>query len=215
MLSFLKEGQLKPLGGESNLPAAEGEQAGSRADYLTVAGHGKKLQQSTMLLAILFVVGTAGVWVMIRKAAPSQAAAAEAQKKNDFAEIESAVAQLNGMQNEVSSQMKNVNTRLNHITQVGQVAVEDLKKNPFIIDVTSLANSANPAQKQALEDQMRRKAATFELWTISESPRGLSCMINDKVLYAGDAIDGFVVKEIRPTSVVLEQNDIRVELKIE
>jgi hypothetical protein len=214
MLSFLKEGQLKPLGGEPTLPPIEGQQAGStQSDYLTVAGHGKKLKQSTALLIIVFAVGTAGVWLMIRKAAPSQADAA--QKKNEVADIASAVAQLNGMQNEVTSQMKSVNTRLNHLKQVGQVGVEDLRKNPFIIDATAEAvNTSNAAQKQMLESLMRAKAASFELWSISASPRGISCMINDKVLYTGDHIEGFLVKEIRATSVLVEQNGIQAELKI-
>ena len=151
---------------------------------------------------------------MIRKAAPSQAAAA--QKPDEVAEIESAVAQLNGMQNEVNTQMKSVTTRLNHLSQVGQVGVEDLRKNPFIIDVTAEATgTTNLAQQQMLENQMRQRAAALELWTISESPRGISCMINDKVLYTGDTIDGFVVKEIRTNSVLVEQNGIQAELKID
>jgi preprotein translocase subunit SecG len=213
MLSFLKEGQLKPLG-EPELPANQAMEAGNQSDYLTVAGHGKKLKQSTTLLIILFVVGTAGVWMMIRKATPSQASAA--QKTNDVAEIESAVAQLNGMQNEVNTQMKSVTNRLNHLSQVGQVGVEDLRKNPFIIDATAeTAGGTNLAQKQMAESLMRQKAASFELWSVSESPRGLSCMINDKVLYTGDQIDGFVVKEIRPTGVLVEQNGIQAELKID
>ena len=160
MLSFLKEGQLKPLGGESSLPAIDGQDSGTKGEYLTVAGHGKKLKQSTTLLIILFVVGTAGVWLMIRKAAPSQASAS--QKKNDIAEIESAVAQLNGMQSEVNNQMKNVSARLNHITQVGQVAVEDLKKNPFIIDADVVGDPSNSAKRQILEDQIRRKERRHE-----------------------------------------------------
>jgi preprotein translocase subunit SecG len=213
MLSFLKEGQLKPLGGEPELPANQAMEGGDSSDYLTVAGHGKKLKQSTTLLIVLFVVGTLGVWMMIRKAAPSQAVAAE--KKNDVAEIEMAVAQLNGMQNEVNTQMKSVTSRLNHLSQVGQVGVEDLRKNPFIIDAMAEAGGTNLAQKEMHESLMRQKAAAFELWSISESPRGISCMINDKVLHAGDTIDGFVVKEIRPSSVIVEQNDIQVELKID
>jgi len=215
MLSFLKEGQLKPLGGgEPELPANQAAGGGAQGEYLTVAGHGQKLKQSTTLLVILFVVGTVGVWLMIRKAAPSQAAAA--QKHNDVAEIESAVAQLHGMQNEVNAQMKSVTNRLNHLSQVGQVGVEDLRKNPFVIDATAeAAGTTNQAQQQMLENQMRQKASALELWTISESPRGISCMINDKVLDTGEVINGFVVKDIRATSVLVEQNGIQAELKID
>jgi hypothetical protein len=40
-------------------------------------------------------------------------------------------------------------------------------------------------------------------------------MIGDKVLYVGDEISGFVVKEIHPNRVVLGWEDLTVELTIE
>jgi hypothetical protein len=215
MLSFLKEGRPKPASNEAKVPTAGGQESLSpQENYLTVAGHGKKLKQSTTLLIALFVVGTAGVWMMIRKAVPSQAAAA--QKKDEVVEIETAVAQLNGMQSEVSAQMKSVTARLNHLSKVGQIAVEDLRKNPFTRDIpVGEMNADNPVQKQFLEEQMRKKATGLELQGITASPHGACCMINDKVLYPGDVIEGFSIKEIRPAGVVVEQNGIQVELKME
>jgi hypothetical protein len=153
--------------------------------------------------------------MMIRKAVPSSAAAA-AQKKDEVAEIETAVAQLNGMQNEVSSQMKNVTARLNHLSEVGQIAVEDLRKNPFTRkELSAQVNADDPAQKQFREEQTREKAAGLQLWSITASPDGTRCMINDKLLLTGDKIAGFSVKKIKTASVIVEQNGIEVELKME
>jgi hypothetical protein len=216
MLSFQKQGQIHPAVGETKAPVAQQESSAEhRDDYLTVAGHEKKLKQSTIILIAVFVVGAFGVWMMIRKAVPSAAAAA--QKKDEVAEIEMAVAQLNGMQSEVSSQMKNVTARLNHLSEVGQIAVEDLRKNPFTREVPSgQMNADDPAQKQFLEEQIRRNAASLQLWSITASPgSGPRCMINDKLLHPGDKIEGFSVKEIRAASVIVEQNGIVVELKME
>jgi preprotein translocase subunit SecG len=215
MLSFQKQEQIHPAAGETKMPAAQQESsAAHRDDYLTVAGHEKKLKQGTIILMAVFVVGSLGVWMMIRKAIPSAAAAA--QKKDEIAEIETAVAQLNGMQNEVSSQMKNVTARLNHLSEVGQIAVEDLRKNPFMREQPSgQMNADDPARKQFLVEQVRRNAAGLQLWSITASPGGARCMINDKLLHPGDRIEGFSVKEIRTASVIVEQNGIGVELKME
>jgi preprotein translocase subunit SecG len=215
MLSFQKEEKIHPAVGETEMPVAQQESSAEhKDDYLTVAGHEKKLKQSTIILMAVFVVGALGVWMMIRKAVPSVAAAA--QKKDEVAEIEMAVAQLNGMQNEVNSQMKNVTARLNHLSEVGQIAVEDLRKNPFMREEPSdRMNADSPAQKQFLEEQARRNAAVLQLWSITASPRGARCMINDKLLHPGDKIEGFSIKEIRTASVIVEQNGIQVELKME
>lgn len=215
MLSFQKQGQIHPAVGETKTPAAQQESSvAHRDDYLTVAGREKKLKQSTIILMAVFVVGAFGVWMMIRKAVPSAAAAA--QKKDEVAEIEMAIAQLNGMQSEVSGQMKNVTARLNHLSEVGQIAVEDLRKNPFTREEPSgQMNADDPTQKQFLEEQARRNAAGLQLWSITASPSGARCMINDKLLHPGDTIEGFSVKEIRTASVIMEQNGIKVELKME
>jgi hypothetical protein len=78
MLSFQKQEQIHPAVGETKTPVAQQESsAAHRDDYLTVAGHEKKLKQSTIILIAVFVVGALGVWMMIRKAIPSAAAAAQ------------------------------------------------------------------------------------------------------------------------------------------
>ncbi|MBN2512336.1 MAG: hypothetical protein JXB18_05310 [Sedimentisphaerales bacterium] len=213
MLSFLKDGQTIPASADMNQTDSNGDSVTRQEDYLTVAGHSKKLKQSTILLIALFVIGGLSVLVMVKKATPSQAAAA--QQKDEQLEIETAIAQLSGMQNEVNKEMKNVTGRLNHLSEVGQIAVKDLKKNPFTREMTAGEVSLdNRTQMQILMEQARKQAAGLELWSITASPRGACCMINDKVLYIGDEINGFKVTEIGKQSVTLERDGARVELKM-
>ncbi|HML75478.1 MAG TPA: hypothetical protein PKB02_13395 [Anaerohalosphaeraceae bacterium] len=213
MLSFLKDGQTLPASADMN-PSDTSEGSVTRQeDYLTVAGHSKKLKQSTILLIALFAIGGISVLLMVKKATPSQAAAA--QQKEEQLEIETAIAQLSGMQSEVNKEMKNVTGRLNHLSEVGQIDVKDLKKNPFTREMTSGEISLdNRTQMQILMEQARKQAAGLELWSITASPRGACCMINDKVLYAGDEINGFKVSEIGKQKVTLERDGARVELKM-
>ena len=130
MLSYLKEGQSKsPAAPQTQTDAAGEDAALSRQDdYLTVSGHGQKLRQSTLLLMALFAVGVLGVWFMIKKTTPAQAAAAN---DDDQMQIEAAIAQLNGMQSEMNTQMDSVVGRFYQYSNVGQIGVNELKKNPF------------------------------------------------------------------------------------
>lgn len=213
MLSFLKDGQTIPASADMN-PSDTSEGSVTRQeDYLTVAGHSKKLKQSTILLIALFAIGGISVLLMVKKATPSQAAAA--QQKEEQLEIETAIAQLSGMQSEVNKEMKNVTGRLNHLSEVGQIDVKDLRKNPFTREMTAgEANLDNRTQMQILMEQARKQAAGLELWSITASPRGACCMINDKVLYVGDETNGFKVSEIGKQTVTLERDGARVELKM-
>jgi preprotein translocase subunit SecG len=218
MLSFLKENQ-------SRIPAADqapvdtgGENAAlsHQQDYLTVSGHGQKLRQSTVLLIALFAVGALGVWFMIKKTTPVQAAAAN----DDQTQLEAAIAQLNGMQSEMNTQMDSIVGRFYQVSNVGQIGVDELKKNPFkrelgagqtTIDEIDLRRT----QQQLLEDKMRRATAGMQLWSVTATPRGDCCMINDKVLYVGDTIDGLTVKTIDKKSVVLELDSLSFQLKMD
>ncbi len=213
MLSFLKDGQTLPASADMGGSDTSEGSVTRQEDYLTVAGHSKKLKQSTILLIALFVIGGISVLLMVKKATPSQAAAA--QQKDEQMEIETAIAQLSGMQNEVNKEMKNVTGRLNHLSEVGQIDVKDLRKNPFTRELSAgEINLDNRTQMQILMEQARKQAAGMELWSITASPRGACCMINDKVLYAGDEINGFKVSEIGKQSVTLERDGARVELKM-
>lgn len=218
MLSYLKENQSRIPAADQAPAEAVGENAalGHPENYLTVSGHGQKLRQSTILLIVLFVVGGLGVWFMIKKTTPVQAAAVN----DDQTQLEAAIAQLNGMQSEMNTQMDSIVGRFYQFSNVGQIGVDELKKNPFKRELGANQaeieeNDHRRTQQQIIEDKVRRASAGMQLWSVTATPRGDCCMIDDKVLYVGDEINGLTVKTIEKKLVVLELDGISVQLKMD
>lgn len=218
MLSYLKDGQTQiPAANPTSADGTELDAALSKQeDYLTVAGHSKKLRQSTILLLVLFGVGVLGVWFMIKKTAPAQAATPAVDEQ---AQLEAAIAQLNGMQSEVNTKMDSVVNRFYQSSNVGQISVDELKKNPFKLEQTASTaiddETLNRNKRTLLEDKVRRAAAGLQLWSVTETPRGICCMINDKVLYVGDSINGLTIKSIDNKIVGLELDGITIQMKMD
>ena len=218
MLSYLKDNQ-------SQIPASADMSADADApdmpltgqpEYLTVSGHGQKLRQSTILLIVLFGVGALGVWFMVKKTTPAQAVTAN----DDQTQLEAAIAQLNNMQSEMNTQMDSVVGRFYQFSSVGQVDVSDLKKNPFRRELGAAFGEDEfdrdrQNQKLLAEDKARRAAAALQLWSITATPRGVCCMINDKVLYVGDEINGLTITNIENKAVTLELEHVSVQLKMD
>ena len=81
-------------------------------------------------------------------------------------------------------------------------------------------HASNPSgtgtQQQA---QIRQEAQVIgmgmELWSITATPKGMCCMIDDKVLYQGDTYRNMTVKSIAKKVVTLEYKGIDVELKMD
>lgn len=215
MLSFLNDGQGQTPAGQAESP--QDQQDGSlcrQDDFLTVSGHGKKLRQSTVMLAVLFVAAAGVVWFMVKKTVPASAEAAPSQ---DQAQLDAALAQLNTMQMEVNSQMDSVVGKFYQFNNVEQVSVDELKKNPFKREQNgSAAGTGAPVDDElkSLRENARLRAATMQVWSITSTARGKCCMINEKLLYTGDSINGMTVKEIGPKTVTLDYHGVLVELKM-
>jgi hypothetical protein len=132
--------------------------------------------------------------------------------------LEAALAQLNTMQNEMDTQMNSVAGRFYQFHNVNQVGVDELKKNPFKreLDYSPASGSSNPSQQLA---QIRQEADVIsmglELWSITATPKGACCMLDDKVLYEGDTYKEMTVKSIADKKVTLEYKGIPIELKMD
>ncbi len=219
MLSYLQEGHAQEPDGDTTSdgqPVADqaGDQPVSQqSDYLTVSGYGQKLRQSTLLLIAVFGIGALGVWFMVKKTTPVQALAAD----NDQSQLDAAIAQLNGMQSEMNTQMDSAVGRFYQSSSVGQIGVDELKKNPFKREAGSGVSvvSELDLQQRRLEGQIRQIAAGLQLWSITATPRGVCCMINDKVLYVGDTIEGLAVAQIGEKEVKLELDGVSIQLKMD
>lgn len=210
MLSFLKESHsLTSQNGTQPAAASGGDQPISQPeDYLTVSGQEKKLRQSTMLLGALFVVGILSVVFMIKKTSPAAASAAT----DDQSKLEAALAQLSGMQSEVNSQIKTVGSRFYQQNVIGQISVDELKKNPFKRDSGAGLDDVDAQHKRR---QLELAVAGLQLWSITGAPKGLCCMINDKVYYVGDEVNGLRISQITPKAVEFEKDGLKIELKID
>ena len=211
MLSYLKEEKSVPA--SSNMEADDGS-ATTAQDYMTVSGHGQKLKQSTIALAVLFGIGVLGIFLMVKKTTPTSA---NAQTAQDSSQLDQALAQLKTMQSEMDTQMNSVAGRFYQFTNVEQVAVDELKKNPFQLelDYTTTGNS-NPSQKrEQIQQEAQVLSMGLELWSITATPKGMCCMIDDKVLYEGDTYKDMTVKTITPEIVTLTYKDVDIQLKLD
>jgi preprotein translocase subunit SecG len=214
MLSFLNDGQDQAPAGQAENPQDQQDGTVCRQDdFLTVSGHGKKLRQSTMMLAVLFIAAAAVVLFMVKKTVPASAEAAPSQ---DQAQLEAALAQLNTMQMEVNTQMDSVVGKFYQFNNVEQVSVDELKRNPFKREQNGSSADGTPADDElkSLREKARLQAATMQIWSITSTARGKCCMINEKLLYTGDSINGMTVKEIDTKTVTLDYHGVLVQLKM-
>ena len=216
MLSFMKDGQDKSnvnVPDESTgIDSSTNPPSGDQSDYLTVGEHGKNLKQSTITLAILFTVGALCLWFMIKKVAPESADAAVSPEET---QIELAIAELTGIRSE-QSKMGDIVDRFYTFSEVDQINVSELKKNPFSheIDIANFEESMDLNRGVIAREEVNRKSKSLQLWSIMASDQEGCCMINDKILYIGNVINGFTVTKIDPRYVVLESEGIPVTLKM-
>ena len=209
MLSYLKDGNELPASSEMS----GGDESANNTDYLTVSDNNQKLRRSTLILVVLFGVGGLGLWLMVKKTTP---ATANAQPSENQVQLEAALAQLDSMQAEMDSQMNSVAGRFYQFNNVNQVGVDELKKNPFIRkQFSSESGDGGTRQSEQSRQEAQVIAMGMELWSITATPKGLCCMIDDKVLYQGDTYRNMTVKTIGQKTVTLEYNGIDIELKMD
>jgi hypothetical protein len=217
MLSFLREQ------GREDLSANQQVTADRRADhkdsdnkqgqeYLTVAASNKSARKSTTLVAVLFAIGLVCLGFMIRKSAPKTAAAATTSEET---KIETAIARLTGVSSEMFNRMDQIVKKFYEFSDVFQVQVNELVKNPFALEMflSSLETEVDTPEKDVtvdaemiLQQQLRKQAKDLSLLSIMQSDRGNCCMINDTILYEGDSIRCFKVVEIDDSCVKLKWN---------
>jgi hypothetical protein len=175
-------------------------------DYLMPANTGKSVKQSTVLLTILIVAGAAVVWGMIKKTGPQEASAAA---NTEDMQVETAIAKLTGIRTEMYGKLDQIAEKFNHFSNVNQVSVDQLSKNPFVH-----ANGYSGGTSMKQTSNKNDKNAQWRLWSIMDSQQGLCCMINDKILYVGDSINGMIVSQIGKNAVELTSDQQSVILRI-
>lgn len=213
MLSFMREQGGGSLPGEQ--VAGSGQRNGAAPDkgeaqeYLTVAANSRNLRRSTILVAILVAIGLAGLGYMIRKSQPQAASGQPAQEEEN--KIEVAISRLTGVSSEMVSRMDEIVSKFYEFSDVFQVGVGELVKNPFEVGMfmgaikEEGAAQQNDAVKAALirREHLKKRADTLQLLSVMRSDDDDACMINDRILHQGDTIEGFTITRIEGDSVLL------------
>jgi len=192
MLSFMQDNSRINTGEPKGVDAELNEgRSAAEQDYLTPAAHGKYSKHTTIILVVLFTVGALCIWFMIKKVAPKLVAAAMSTEE---AQIENALTQLTGIKTQMHNSIDQMLGQFYQFADVDQIEVGELKKNPFrhelyLSDIEGLFD----------EDPMSLNISTgsdLQLWGILQTEQGNCCMINDKIVYAGDWIGGLKVVQI-------------------
>jgi len=218
MLSFLREqGDKNPLGqkpaaGQVDSKALEDAPGQpSPQEYFTVAAQSKNVRKSTILVAVLFGIGLLCLWFMIKKSTPQAAAGSSTDTQET--QIEAAIARLTGVSSEMFSRMDQIVNKFYEFSNVLQVQVNELVKNPFELEMflSNLRGKIDVPQEDidANADMVRgqqigQKASGLQLLAICQSQQRNSCMIGDKILYVGDSVKGFRVTQIGDNFVKLK-----------
>lgn len=237
MLSFMREQGAgnpsdHPPAGTSpqGAPSAAGPEA---QEFLTVAANSKNVRRSTVLVAILVAIGLLCLLVMIRKSQPQAASASESA--SDDTKIEAAISRLTGVRSEMASRMDEIIQKFYEFSDVFQVRVGELVKDPFQVEGTMKGIQGVPVVGMDLQAQaelvrrqkMQEKAGTLHLLSIMRSDNGNSCMINDQIVRSGDTLEGFTITQIGTNFVELvwaaegssdpnasETEDLKITLKL-
>jgi hypothetical protein len=172
-------------------------------EYVTIEARQKQVQKGTMLFVVLFVVGLFCLWFMIKKSAPQPAKAAADDTENT--RIETAITRLTGVGTEMFNRMSEIVKKFYQFSDVQQVNVNELVKNPFELEMFlgGLENISDGSEPVTLN-----LGSQMQLLSIMRSEKGNCCMIDDTILYEGDSIRGFKVRRISDTSVRLESETL-------
>ncbi len=184
-------------------------EAMSDEEYLTVAAKNKNVRKTTYLLAVLFGCGLLFLWFMIKKSTPLSAVA-DSQGGTEQEQIEMAIAQLTGVRLEMTGQMDEVVKKFYQFSDVQQVNVDELVKDPFGPETRD--SMLDTGYSTRIENQESRHE--MQLLGIMRTQKGYCCMIDDRILYEGDSIRGFKVLQIGDGTVLLQSPDREIVLKL-
>jgi len=147
---------------------------------------------------------------MIKKSAPRAATASSSGTEET--QIEKAIARLTGVGSEMFKRMDQIVKKFYEFSDVRQVRVSELVKNPFERKIFLADAPKNP--EGIKEPELLRPPPDLQLLVIWQTDEVYSCMINDKILYEGDTIEGFKVVQIGDDFVKLELEGVEIVKKL-
>lgn len=221
MLSYMREdnGNDTTSANEDEQPQkvqTSGRPKGTEREYLLPSNNSRSVKRSTIVLLVLFVAGLLLLLFMVKRINP---ATVQAAMSEDAMQIEQAVANLTGIKAEMNGRLAGAVQKIASLSEIDQVGVSELKKNPFrhgfgIQNGEGLLTGKLNKSKGSLAKASVGNADTLHLWSIISSGDKRSCMINDEILYQGDTIIGLRVESIGKDFVELAGSRGRIVLRI-
>ena len=225
MLPFLREqnDEMIPAPGPTD-PRLQSEGAdigtspeAQTQEFFTVSARSKNVRRSTIGFAVLFGLGLLCLLFMIKNRTPKTATASEAQSSET--QIEAAIARLTGANSEMFSKMDQIVKKFYESSNVLQIQVNELVKNPFELElflsdlrgkVDLQEGDIGVSSEMFRQQQIRQMSKDMQLKSIMRMGAGKRncCMIDDKILYEGDLIKGFKVIQIGNNYVKLGWWDV-------
>jgi hypothetical protein len=226
MLSFLREqNQTDKSKKNPDVDKAQDQniRKAQEQEYLTVATQENRARNSTIMLAVLFIIGMLCLWFMIRRSSP-QATSAEVVETEE-SQIENAITRLTGVKSEMFNKMDEIVRKFYEFSDVLQVQVNELVKNPFKLELFLVDLNVNSEAEEESDEidaellwqqKTRQKAEELQLLSIMQSEQdtlsvpssnsepNYCCMINNDILYEGDLIEGFRILQIGNNFVKIE-----------
>ena len=189
---------------ETRHKSGERKGYGGGEEYLAVAAQNKNARRGTMVLAVLFGMGLLCLWFMIKKSTPQTATGAVVSTEES--RIEQAIARLTGVRSEMFNRMSEIVKKFYEFSDVQQVKVDELVKNPFnsMLDARYSSPDGRYSILDGRESRIENQGDEMQLMSLMQSEQGNCCMIDDKILYEGDLIKGFKVSQIGDGFVKLE-----------
>ncbi len=214
MLEFLQELKEEEQTDQQGQITVEVADEPQRQEYLTVSTDENKVRKNTIVLAVLSVLGLLSLVFMIVKSRPDSAGAEAV--KTDQSQIETAIAELTGVKTEMFSRIDEIVRKFEEFSDIEQVKVEELAKNPFRYERFSAMSHSGGGEAGFDFGSLlaQQQSADMELVSIMQTENGRCCMINDKILYEGDTIKGFTVSKISERSVELKASGMKVTMKL-
>jgi hypothetical protein len=177
--------------------------------------------RGSQVLFGLIGLGLAGTYFMYVKTGPQNAAAAPQvqQAHKDVSSFLSAgPANVKTMEKMLRNTEKVIQQFLAY-PAVTQVALEDLKTNPFLQAIATakpeeVSEAAAAKQKEAERQAALTAVRSLNLQSVLVSERNRSCMVNNALYLEGQQVDQFTIEKIAPGSVVVRRGAYRFELQM-
>ena len=209
MLSYIRESQAETSG--NGAPVDQGSGGGgetaSDATFLTVSGRDQSVRKSTAFVTALFIAASIGLVLMAKKSHVQSAGATPI--KDSQAQIEMAISRVTGVSSEMTLRMDEIVQKFSEFSDVFQVKVADLNKNPFqlvLVPTDMETKTETPRQDEQVTSLLRQfkvERESLSLVSIIQSESSTCCMINGVLLETGQPVNAFVVEDIQADHVTL------------